>query len=64
MQGIQHSCLTDEEFERHVYMALGNAGALPPEVIKELAVRLNKDREKERVAATNNPNQLTLPLDQ
>lgn len=64
MQGIQYSSLTDEEFDRLVYAALGNVGALPPEVAIELAVRLNKDREKERVAATNNPNQLTLPLDQ
>jgi hypothetical protein len=65
MQGIQYSSLSDEEFERMVYMTLGNAGALPPEVAKELAYRTaNNGRDQEHNAAANNPNQLNLPLDQ
>lgn len=65
MQGIQPSALSDEEFERMVYMSLGNAGALPPEVVKELAYRnAHNGRDRERAASLNNPKQLPLPLDQ
>ena len=37
MSGIQHSSLSDDEFERAVYMAMNAAGTLPAEVAKELA---------------------------
>ena len=64
MQGIQPSALSDDEFERMVYMAMGNAGALPPEVAKELAYRIsNNGRDREHTASANNPNQLSLPFD-
>ena len=64
MSRIQYSALTDDEFERAVYMAMGVAGALPNEVAKELAYRtLNGGRDKEREANKNNPDQLSLPLD-
>lgn len=64
MQGIQPSALSDEEFERMVYMSLGKAGELPPEVAKELSYRVQNDgRDRERIAALNNPNQLSLPFD-
>ena len=62
MSGIQHSSLSDEEFERQVYMALGNAGALPQEIAKELAYRQTHNREKERSAASLNPKQIPLPF--
>ena len=64
MSGIQHSSLSDEEFERLVYLSLGNAGALPPEVAKELANRQAQGgRDKERSRAAHEPKQLTLPFD-
>lgn len=64
MSGIQHSTLSDDEFERAVYMAMGAAGALPPEVAKELARRNAQDgRDKERSHDAHNPKQLPLPFD-
>lgn len=62
MSGIQYSSLSDDEFERQVYMAMGNAGALPPEIAKELAYRQTHNREAERSADSLNKNQLPLPL--
>lgn len=63
MQGIQHSSLTDDEFERAVYMALGSAGALPDEIAKELAQRTDKSkRVLERFDNQFNPKQLPLPF--
>ena len=64
MQSIQPSALSDEEFERMVYMSLGKAGELPPEVAKELSYRIsNNGRDREHTASANNPNQLSLPFD-
>lgn len=63
MQGIQPSTLTDDEFERAVYMALGTAGALPDEVAKELAKREQLGgRDLERFNNKFNPKQLPLPF--
>lgn len=63
MQGIQPSALTDDEFERAVYMALGSAGALPDEIAKELALRTDKGgRDLERFNNQFNPTQLPLPF--
>lgn len=65
MHGIQHSALSDDEFERLVYVAMGAAGALPAEVAKELALRnAQGGRDKEKSRAAHNPKQLNLPLDQ
>jgi hypothetical protein len=61
MSGIQHSSLSDDEFERQVYMTMV-MGALPPEVAQELAKRQTTDREKERSAASLNPKQQPLPF--
>lgn len=64
MSGIQHSTLSDEEFERAVYMALGSAGSLPTEVAKELAQRQRQDgRDWEKVQNQSNPHQQPLPID-
>jgi len=63
MSGIQHSTLSDEEFERAVYMALGAAGTLPTEVATELAQRQRQDgRDWEKVQNQSNPNQQPLPF--
>jgi len=61
MSGIQHSSLSDEEFERVVYMAMGAAGSLPSEIVKELAQRNAQDgRDWEKVKDQSNPKQLPL----
>lgn len=63
MQGIQYSNLTDDEFERAVYMALGSAGALPDEIAKELAQRTDKNkRALDNFNNQFNPTQLPLPF--
>lgn len=63
MSGIQHSTLSDEEFERAVYMALGAAGTLPTEVAKELAQRNQLGgRDWEKMHNRSNPKQLPLPF--
>ena len=65
MQSIQSSALTDDEFERAVYMALGVAGALPDEVAKELAKREQLGgRDLERFNNQFNPKQLPLPFNE
>lgn len=65
MSGIQHSSLSDEEFERAVYMALGSAGALPAEVAKELALRnAQGGRDWEKVKDQSNTKQLPLPFNE
>lgn len=65
MSGIQYQSLSDDEFERAVYMAMGNAGALPPEVAKELALRQAQGgRDKEHERARTNPNQKPLPFNE
>ena len=64
MSGIQHSTLSDEEFERAVYMALGSAGSLPTEVAKELAQRNQLGgRDWEKMHNRSNPHQQPLPID-
>ena len=64
MSGIQHSTLSDEEFERAVYMALGAAGSLPAEVAKELAQRNQLGgRDWEKMHNRSNPHQQPLPID-
>lgn len=63
MSGIQHSTLTDDEFERAVYMALGAAGSLPAEVAQELAQRQRQNgRDLERFHNQFNPQQQPLPF--
>lgn len=63
MSGIQHSALSDEEFERAVYMAMSAAGSLPPEVAKELALRnAQGGRDKERSRDAHDPKQQPLPF--
>lgn len=65
MSGIQYSSLSDEEFERAVYMALGAAGTLPAEVTKELAQRnAQGGRDWERVKDQSNPKQQPLPFNE
>ena len=65
MSGIQHSTLSDEEFERAVYMALGSAGSLPTEVAKELEQRIVKQgRDWEKFQNTLNHKQLPLPFNE
>ena len=65
MSGIQYSSLSDDEFERAVYMALGAAGTLPTEVAKELAQRnAQGGRDWERVKDQSNPKQLPLPFNE
>lgn len=65
MSGIQYSSLSDDEFERAVYMALGAAGSLPAEVTKELAQRnAQNGRDWERVKDQSNPKQLPLPFNE
>ena len=64
MSGIQHSALSDEEFERLVYASMNAAGTLPTEVAKELAHRNTQGgRDLERFNNQFNPKQQTLPLD-
>jgi hypothetical protein len=66
MSGIQHSSLSDEEFERAVYMALGAAGTLPTEVAKELAQRNalpGRGRDWEKFEDRSNSKQQPLPFD-
>lgn len=64
MSGIQYQSLSDDEFERAVYMTL-MMGALPPEVAKELAIRnAQNGRDWERVKNQSNPNQLPLPFNE
>ena len=63
MSGIQHSSLSDEEFERAVYMALNSAGSLPSEIAKELAQRNARDgRDWEKIQNQSNPAQQPLPF--
>lgn len=63
MQGIQPSALSDDEFERAVYTALGSAGALPDEIAKELAQRNQLGgRDWEKMHNRSNPKQLPLPF--
>lgn len=65
MSGIQYSSLSDEEFERAVYMAMNSAGSLPAEVAKELAQRnAQGGRDWERVKDQSNPKQLPLPFNE
>ena len=65
MSGIQYQSLSDEEFERAVYMAMGAAGSLPSEVAKELALRnAQGGRDWEKVKDQSNPNQLPLPFNE
>ena len=64
MSGIQHSSLSDDEFERAVYMAMNAAGTLPAEVAKELAQRNQLGgRDWEKMHNRSNPHQQPLPLD-
>lgn len=62
MSGIWYSNLSDDEFERMVYMAIGSAGALPAEIAKELALR-NTQAPRNRKRPDENPRQLTPPID-
>lgn len=67
MSGIQYSSLSDEEFERAVYMAMGAAGSLPSEVTKELAQRNalpGRGRDWEKIKDQSNPKQLPLPFNE
>lgn len=65
MSGIQHSALSDDEFERLVYASMNAAGTLPTEVARELAQRQRQDgRDWEKVQNQSNPNQQPLPLNQ
>lgn len=65
MQGIQPSTLSDEEFERHVWLSVNAAGALPKEIADELQHRVTHGgRDKERSYDAHNPKQLTLPFPQ
>ena len=65
MSGIQYSSLSDEEFERAVYMAMNSAGSLPSEVAKELAQRnAQGGRDWERVKDQSNPKQQPLPFNE
>lgn len=67
MSGIQYSSLSDEEFERAVYMAMGVAGSLPSEVAKELAQRNalpGRGRDWEKVKDQSNTKQLPLPFNE
>lgn len=65
MQDIQPAALSDDEFERAVYMALNSAGALPQEVAQELGYRLRHGgRDKEKQHAATNPTQLNLPFNE
>jgi FixJ family two-component response regulator len=62
MSGIQYSSLSDDEFERQVYMTMV-MGALPHEIAKELAVRIaNNKRDREQTESLNNPKQQPLPF--
>jgi hypothetical protein len=61
MSGIQYSSLSDDEFERQVYMTMV-MGALPTEVVQELVKRQTTNREKERAESLNNPKQIPLPF--
>lgn len=61
MSGIQYQSLSDSEFERAVYMAIGAAGSLPTEIAKELAYRnANNGRDEEHKNNALNPKQLSL----
>lgn len=63
MSGIQYSSLSDDEFERAVYMAMSAAGSLPPEVAKELAQRNQLGgRDWEKMQNQSNPKQQPLPF--
>ena len=63
MSGIQYQSLSDDEFERAVYMAMGAAGSLPPEVAKELAQRNQLGgRDWEKMQNQSNPKQQPLPF--
>lgn len=65
MSGIQYQSLSDDEFERAVYMAMGAAGSLPAEVAKELAQRnAQGGRDWERVKDQSNSKQLPLPFNE
>lgn len=65
MSGIQHSTLSDDEFERAVYMAMNSAGSLPVEVAKELELRIVKQgRDWEKFQNTLNHKQLPLPFNE
>lgn len=59
MAEVQHRTLTDDEFERAVYAALGAAGSLPVEVVKELARR---NAAPSPADTPDNSRQLTLPF--
>lgn len=63
MSGIQYQSLSDDEFERAVYMALGSAGSLPAEVAKELAQRNQLGgRDWEKMQNQSNHKQQPLPF--
>lgn len=63
MSGIQYQSLSDDEFERAVYMALGAAGSLPTEVAKELAQRNQLGgRDWEKMQNQSNHKQQPLPF--
>ena len=63
MSGIQYSSLSDDEFERAVYMAMGAAGSLPSEVAKELAQRNQLGgRDWEKMQNQSNHKQQPLPF--
>lgn len=63
MSGIQYQALSDAEFERAVYMAIGTAGALPAEIATELAKRnAQGGRDQEHRNNALNPQQLNLPF--
>lgn len=64
MSGIQYQSLSDEEFERAVYMAM-SAGSLPPEIATELAQRNQLGgRDWEKTKDQSNPQQLPLPFNE
>ena len=63
MSGIQYQSLSDDEFERAVYMAMGAAGSLPTEVAKELAQRNQLGgRDWEKMQNQSNHKQQPLPF--
>lgn len=61
MQSVRPEALTDAEFADLLYKSFGNTPTLPPEIQKELVIRVTKGgRDAEKEANRNNPDQLSL----